>query len=316
MTERVTAFAPATVSNVACGFDVFGFAIEGLGDEVEAERQDEPGVAIDQILHDHGRLPRDPEKNTASVAARAVLARCGARGGVRLTVKKGIPLASGLGGSAASAVAAAVATNHLLGARLSSDELLACALAGERIASRSTHADNVAPSLLGGFVLVRQPLPPDVVTLPVPDGLTCALLHPWIEIETHAARACLGDSVPLASAVRQWANTAALVAALFRGDLELLRRSLEDHVAEPARRLLVPGFDAVRRAALEAGALGCSLSGSGPTLFALTASPQTGEAVSLAMAEAYRELGEGPADRWVSPISSLGAQLRETPVCA
>src|SRR5262245_6704937 len=277
-----TAFAPATVSNVACGFDVLGFALDGPGDEVTA-RLTGAGVRIDDIEGDGGRLPRDAAKNTAGVAARALLTRLGERSGVALTIRKGLPLSSGLGGSAASAAAAVVAVNAVLGSRASIQTLIACALEGERLGAGSAHADNVAPSLCGGLVLVRTPNPPDVVRLPVPPGLSAVVVHPDLEIETARARAVMGDSVRLADAVQQWANLGALVDALHRGDFALLSRSLEDTIAEPRRAALVPGLAAIKRAALDAGALGCSLSGSGPSIFALCSSPQMAARVAEAM---------------------------------
>src|SRR5262245_19095895 len=223
--ESVTAFAPATVSNVACGFDVLGFALQEPGDEVTARWSGGRGVVIDAIVNDDGRLPRDAAKNTAGVAAAALLRTIGDGRGVTLTVRKGLPLSSGLGGSAASAVAAVVAVDALAGARLPLETLLACAFEGERDGAGSAHADNIAPSLYGGFVLVRHPRPPDIVRLPVPDGLTAVVVHPDLEIETDKARALLGTSVPIADAVRQWANLGSFVDAMHRGDFELLARS-------------------------------------------------------------------------------------------
>ena len=213
----VTAFAPATVSNVACGFDVLGFALEAPGDEVTA-RFASSGVSIEGIEGDEGRLPREAASNTAGVAALALLARLGERRGVVLSIRKGLPLSSGLGGSAASAAAAVVAVDALFGAHSSTNVLISCALEGERLGAGSAHADNIAPSICGGFVLVRCPDPPDVLRLPVPPGLTAVVIHPALEIETAKARALLGTSVPLADAVRQWANMGALVDGLHRGD--------------------------------------------------------------------------------------------------
>src|SRR6476660_1684669 len=226
--DAVTAFAPATVSNVACGFDVLGFALDAPGDEVTARFSGASAmqVTIDDIVGDDGRLPRAAERNTAGVAARALLTRLGERRGVALTIRKGLPLSSGLGGSAASAVAAAVAVNALVGARASLETLMACAFEGERIGAGSAHGDTIAPAVYGGFVLVRVPNPPDVVRLPVPAGLTAVVVHPDLEIETARARALLGTDVPLGDAIRQWANLGALVDALHRGDFDQLARSL------------------------------------------------------------------------------------------
>ncbi len=313
MTGRtVRAFAPATVSNVACGFDVLGFAIEEPGDEVVAQAREEPGVELIEVTGDGGRLPREAERNTAGVAVRELLAVTGCEKGVRLSLHKGMPLSSGLGSSAASGVAAAFAASRVLGLEASPEVLLRCAMAGEKVASGSAHPDNAAPSVYGGFVLIRASSPPDVVPLPVPEGLTCAVVRPHHEVETRASRGLLGDTVPLRAAITQWGNLGALVAGLFRGDLELISRSLEDAIAEPARSGQVPGFAAVKRAALAAGALGCSLSGSGPSVFALCASRPEGERAATAMEAAFADTGLS-ADRYVSAVGAEGVRELPTP---
>jgi homoserine kinase len=305
----IAAYAPATVSNVACGFDVLGFALDEPGDVVIAAPCDTPGVTILDVIGDGGRLTRDPGKNTAGAAAAALLAHLETTRGVALTVHKGLPLESGIGSSGASAVAAVVAVNELLGRPVTSDVLLACAMAGEAVGCGSAHPDNVAPSLLGGFVLARSVQPPDVVRLPVPDGLACALLHPHILVHTGTARALLGEHVPLRNAVRQWANLGALVAALFTNDLPLLSRSLVDVVAEPKRAALVPGFYDIQAAAVAAGALGCSLSGSGPSIFALTASLDEAHAAAAAMQRAFAASSAVASDVWVSLVGRAGARV-------
>lgn len=307
----VTAFAPATVSNVACGFDVLGFPLESPGDEVTATLAPS-GVRIADILNDGGRLPRDAAKNTAGVAVLAFLATIGERRGVSLVIKKGLPLSSGLGGSAASAAAAVVAVNALMGANASTDTLVACALEGERLGAGSAHADNIAPCICGGFVLVRRASPPDIIRLPVPAGLTAVVVHPDLEIETAKARALLGDTVPLHDAVRQWANLGAFVDGLHRSDFAQISRSLEDTIAEPRRAPLVPGLALIKRAAAEAGALGCSLSGSGPSLFALCQTPAIAEAVAAAMTAAVKTHIGGEPQTYVSPISTRGAHVTST----
>jgi homoserine kinase len=307
----VTAFAPATVSNVACGFDVLGFALEAPGDEVTASfipGAAEPLVTIVEIQGDSGRLPREASLNTAGVAAKALLARLNEPRGVALAIRKGLPLASGLGSSAASAVAAVVAVDALAGARAPIETLIACALEGERVAAGSAHPDNVVPALCGGFVLVREKNPPDVVRLPVPAGLVAVVVHPDLEIQTAHARAMLGSTVPIADAVRQSANLGALVHALHTGDFPLLGRALEDAIAEPLRAPLIPGLSAIKRAAMEAGALGCSLSGSGPSIFALCAGASTADAVAAAMTAAVRSAIGGNTRTYVSPISTKGAR--------
>lgn len=304
----VTAFAPATVSNVACGFDVLGFPLEAPGDEVTAAWGPD-GVRIADILNDGGRLPRDASRNTAGVAVQALLSRVGESRGVTLTIRKGLPLSSGLGGSAASAAAAVVAVNALVGARASIDVLVESALEGERLGAGSAHADNIAPCLCGGFVLVRCANPPDIIRLPVPYGLTAVVVHPDLEIETAKARALLGDTVPLRDAVRQWANLGAFVDGLHRADFAQIARSLEDTIAEPRRASLVPGLAHIKRAATDAGALGCSLSGSGPSLFALCQTPTVARAVAVAMTAAVKAHIGGEPRTYVSAISAKGAHV-------
>jgi homoserine kinase len=308
--ESVTAFAPGTVSNVACGFDVLGFALHQPGDTVTAVFDAGTRVRIDEIIGDNGRLPRDAAKNTAGIAAQALLAAVGDRRGIAVTIRKGLPLSSGLGGSAASAVAAVFAVNALVGAGASRETLMACAFEGERVGAGSAHGDNIAPAVYGGFVLVRVPNPPDVVRLPVPAGLTAVVVHPDLEIETARARALLGTHVPLSDAIRQWANLGALVDALHRADFDLLSRALEDTIAEPRRAPLVPGLAAIKQAAIDAGALGCSLSGSGPSLFALCRSAAVAEAVVGAMTSAVVEhIGGAAPHTYVSPIAPHGARI-------
>jgi homoserine kinase len=313
MPHRITAFAPATVSNVACGFDVLGFALETPGDEVTARfAPGGTGVSIGEITGDHGRLSRDAARNTAGVAAQALLRALGDARGVTLDLRKGLPLASGLGGSAASAAAAVVAVDALLGAQAPIETLMEAALEGERIGAGAGHADNIAPSICGGFVLVRQSHPADIVRLPIPAGLTAVVVHPDLEIETARARALLGDTVPLAAAIRQWANLGAFVDALHRSDFALMARALEDTIAEPRRASLVPGLADIKRAAVGAGALGCSLSGSGPALFALCQNRAVAERVAAAMGAAVKASIGGEPDVYISSIAVQGARVVST----
>lgn len=306
--DSVTAFAPATVANVACGFDVLGFAIEGAGDEVTVMRTD-AGVTIAAITGDGGRLSRDPRRNTAGAAAQALLNHLGERRGVAIRIHKGLPLASGLGGSAASAAATVVAIDALLGTKLPVEELVGCALEGEGLGVRSTHIDNVAAATCGGLVLARHWNPADIVRLPTPRGLTSVVVHPQLEIETSKARELIGDVVLLTDAIREWANLGAFVDALHRADYALMARALEDSIAEPRRAALLPGFDLIKRAALNSGAIGCSFSGSGPSMFALCRDPAAGREVAAAMAAAVeRATGTAP-ETFVSPVPSPGARI-------
>ncbi|MCY3591242.1 MAG: homoserine kinase [Acidobacteria bacterium] len=323
MTKSVRAFAPASVSNIACGFDILGFALQsesdglGPGDLVTAsEREPTAGagehdpVRITAIAGDEGRLPLEAARNTAAVAAKALVDGEAPDAAVDLQIEKRMPLESGLGSSAASAVAAVVAVDALLGLELPAAALLRYAVAGEVLASGGAHADNLAPSLLGGLVLVRSLDPqPDVIDLPVPKGLTCALVRPHAEVNTKESRACLARQLPLDRAVTQWGNAAALVAALYRSDLELLSRALVDVVAEPVRAPAVPGFQAAKAAAIGAGALGCSLSGSGPALFALCHGPGRARKVAAAMAGAFASSTSVNCDQLVAPLPAPGARM-------
>lgn len=271
----VRAFAPASVANVGCGFDVLGFAIDGPGDEVIAAfGADEPCVVIESIEGDDGKLPLDPEKNTAGKAVISLLENLDepVPKNVCLKIIKKMPLGSGLGSSAASAVAAAVAVNRLLGNPYSREELLPFVVEGELAASGSTHADNVAASLLGGFILVRSNDPLDVIPLDCPAGLYCTVIHPKIEIATKNTRLILRKEVPLAKAVAQWGNVGALVAGLYKNDHDLIGRSMQDGIIEPTRSFLIPGFDKMKSEAFKEGALGFSISGAGPSVFTLSSS--------------------------------------------
>jgi homoserine kinase len=305
----IAVYAPGSVSNVACGFDVLGFALDEPGDVVIAAQQDASGVSIAAIHGDGGRLSTDPRKNTASAAVLALLQRLETIRGVSLTIHKGLPLASGIGSSGASAVAAVVAANELLGRPAPMEMLLECAMAGEQAGCGSIHPDNVTPSLYGGFILARSAQPPDIVRLPVPNGLACAVLHPRMEINTATARRLLGEEVALKDATRQWANVGALVAALYTSDLALLSRSLVDHIAEPKRASLVPELAEIKSAAINAGALGCSLSGSGPSIFALAASIEIAQAAGEAMQRAFAAASDVGADLWVCPVGRQGARV-------
>jgi homoserine kinase len=305
----IAVFAPATVSNVGCGFDVLGFALDEPGDIVTAAAAEGPGVRIGRVEGDEGRLTTDPGRNTAGAAVAALLDRLQTPRGITLEIHKGLPLESGVGSSGASAVAAVVAANELMGRPVGLDVLMACAMEGESAGCGAPHPDNVAPALYGGFVLARSAQPPDIVRLPVPVGLSCAVLHPHLSVKTAAARAILGDTVRLPDAIRQWGNVGALVAALFSSDLGLLARSIEDVVAEPKRADLVPGFHAVKAAALASGALGCSLSGSGPSVFALAASLRAARRAGEAMQAAFARESTVASDLWVSPVAARGARV-------
>lgn len=308
----VRAFAPASVSNITCGFDLLGFAIESWGDVVEARESVEPGVRLLEITGDDGRLPIETRRNTAGVAALELLAGESSSGrsrGVELRLRKGLPLASGLGSSAASGVAAAVAVNAALQLEAGADRLLAAALEGEREACGTPHPDNAAPSLLGGLLLCRGGSPPRLTTLRVPKDLVCVLLHPQAEVPTRDARSVLPRRVPLQTAVGQAGNLAALVTALFAEDYDLMASALVDNVAEPVRTGMTPGFEAVREAALGAGAVGCGLSGSGPTMFAFARGRRRAAEIETAMGEALRADTGLEFESLISRVGAPGARV-------
>ncbi len=308
MGKRIKVFAPATVANVACGFDVLGFAVENPGDEVTITLKDEPGVVIKSIEGDEGKLPLDTEKNTVSLVINEYLKALDSNQGVEIELKKKMPLKSGLGSSAASSVVGVWALNQLMGQPMSDKDLLPFAMKGEELACGSAHADNVAPALLGGFVLVRSYSPLDVIQLPTPEKLWCTIVHPQIEVKTKDARNILKQNIKLKDAVTQWGNVAGLVAGLIQSDYALIGRSLEDVVVEPIRSLLIPGFDKAKQAALENGALGCSISGSGPSIFALCDDEKIAQKIGKAFAEVYDELNI-ENEIYVSKVSQVGPRV-------
>src|SRR5687768_4795228 len=253
--KTVNAYAPATVANVSCGFDVFGFAVEKPGDEVTLTLTDKSGVVIKKIEGDGGRLPMEADKNTAGVAVLAFLKAIESNQGVEIILKKNLPLGSGMGSSAASSVAALVGINFLMNEPFAKKDLLPFAMEAERVACGSAHADNVGPSLLGGFVLIRGYDPLDVVSIPTPQ-VFCTLVHPHLELKTEDSRQVLRHNIPLKDAVAQWDNIAGLVAGLMKPDYSLIGRSLHDVIAEPVRSLLIPGFYKMKEVAVSSGALG------------------------------------------------------------
>jgi len=310
MKNTIKAFAPATVANVACGFDVLGFAVDNPGDEVKITLTDTGKIRITKIEGDQGLLPLDAELNTVSIVIKEYLNHLGLSHGVDIELTKGMPLKSGLGSSAASSVVGVYALNKLLGSPLRDEALLPFAMEGERLACGSAHADNVAPALLGGFVLVRSYSPLDVVKLPTPENLYATIIHPHIEVKTKDARAILKTNVSLKDAVVQWGNVGGLVAGIMMQDYALIGRSLQDVIVEPVRSLLIPGFDAIKNAAIENGALGSSISGSGPSIFALSTSKETAEKIGAAMQKVCSETGID-SEVYVSKVSNQGPRIIE-----
>ncbi|MGB7209362.1 MAG: homoserine kinase [Pyrinomonadaceae bacterium] len=303
--QEVRVLAPATVANVVCGFDCLGFALENPFDEMTVRRIDEKTIRI--INRDDFGLPTDPAKNVAGVALTAMLAEAGANFGIEVEVTKHIKPGSGIGSSAASSSGAVVAANRLLGDPFSKLELVEFAMEGEKVASGARHADNVAPCIFGGFTLVRSTDPLDIVSLDFP-LLFATVIHPQIEIKTAEARAILPKDVQLKTAIRQWGNLGSLVAALARSDYGLISRSMEDFIVEPVRKSLIPKFDEIRAASLEARALGGGISGSGPSIFMLSKTRATAKAVETAMRQVYSETQVG-FNTYVSEISRDGVQF-------
>ncbi len=303
---RVTVTAPATIANVGPGFDALGVAILRPFDRVTAGLLRRPGVEL-VAKGDRADLPSRDADNIACHVARLMVAELAPRTGIRLVLRKGVPVGSGLGSSAASSVAAAVAVNALLPRPLRRRDLLRFAVEGERMASGAPHADNVAPALLGGACLVRGGDARDVVRLAARDALEWIVVHPRLVLTTAESRRALPTHVPLALAARQWANVGGLVAGLVAGDAALVGRSLRDDIVEPARAPLIPGFRVVKEAALAAGALGCSISGSGPSVFAVTRAGGPARRIAAAMREAFRAEADLPCDVFVSRLNRRGA---------
>ena len=312
MSDTVTAFAPASIGNVGVGFDMLGMALGGgAGDTVIATRSNNAGISIEEVRgldgEIHPYLSTDARENTASIAAQSLWDAAGVPGGASLKVHKGVPLQSGMGSSAASAVAAVVAVNALLDEPLEMNELLPHALAGEQYASGGLHADNVAPSLLGGLVLCPTVLLPDVVRLPAPAGVSAVLVHPELQVDTARARRGLAKGYSMEQWLQQQGYLAGFIAACMAGDVELIGRTLRDVVIEPQRAAAVPCFESVKEAAVRGGALGCSLSGSGPSIFALC---EEHKALNLATAMEQACLALGiDCQSWVSPLDAEGARL-------
>lgn len=307
MTAQATAFAPASVGNVAVGFDILGFSVDALGDRVTATRRDGAGVAISRIGGVVGDLPLEPRANTAGRAVEALLEAARPAFGVDLDIEKGVPLGSGLGGSAASAVAGVVAANALLDQPFDRLALLKFAMQGEKVASGSLHVDNIAPSLFGGLVLTVGIDQPRVKKIPVPDGVRAILVHPHLYLATKEARAILRRNVDLSDFVWQTANLAGFISGCYTGDIDMIRASFEDVVIEPQRMALIPGFSGVRAGAMREGALGCSISGAGPSIFAWAFESDAArvlEAMRAALAAASVEI-----DSFVVDIESPGARL-------
>lgn len=310
MVSSVEVFSPATVANVGSGFDIMGFAVEGLGDRMILRKNQSDKITISHITGDQGKISRVPEENTAGVALLDLMRQLDIRQGVDLEIHKLSPIGSGLGSSASSAVAAVFGLNELLGNPVKERiGLISSALAGEKLASGGIHADNVAPALLGGMLVVRAVDPLDLITLPVPSSLYAVLVHPDLQILTKDARNLVPKQVSLQDTIAQMASVAGFIMAMVNNDMKLLGRSFNDLLAEPYRAPLIRGYAAVKQAALTEGAIGCSISGSGPTVFAFAAGEEKASVIASAMVSAFAAAGVN-ARSYLSLINHTGTYSR------
>ncbi len=305
----ISVFAPATVANVVCGFDVLGFAVNEPGDEVIMRLTGKPGITISKITGDNGRLPLDPAKNTVSVSVKHYLDSVGRNDiGLDIELHKKMPIGSGLGSSSASTVAGLFAIKTLLGDDADPATLLPFAMKGEEMACGHGHADNVAPALLGGFVLIRSYEPLDVVRLPHPAGLHCAIVFPDVDVPTREARQIIRNKINMKDAVTQWGNIAGLVSGLFMQDIDLIGRSMKDILVEPVRSMLIPDFYRMREMAMELGAVSFGISGSGPSVFSFTKDEDTARKITATLQQHLSKLGIG-SNAYVSTINDRGPKI-------
>lgn len=304
--KEVKIFCPATIANISCGFDVLGLCLDNVGDEMIIRKSENKGVVITKI--EGADLPLEAEKNVAGVAALALLKAVEIDFGFEIEIYKKIKAGSGIGSSAASAVGAVFGINELLGKPFSRNQLVFFAMQGEKMASGTAHADNVAPGLLGGFTLVRSYTPLDVIRIESPKELYAVVVHPQIEVRTSDARSVLKEQVTLKKAIIQWGNLGGLISGLYTEDYGLISRSLHDEIVEPLRSVLIPGFDTIKKAALESGALGSGISGSGPSIFALCKGKESAQKVLVAMCNVLNDM-KIPYDRHLSIVNPNGAQI-------
>jgi len=309
MKDSIKVFAPATVANVVCGFDVLGFAVNEPGDEVIMRLTGKPGIVISKITGDNGRLPLDPKKNTVSVSVEHYLKSIDRTDiGLDIELHKKMPIGSGLGSSSASTVAGLFAAKILLGDDIDVVKLLPFARKGEEMACGHGHADNVAPALLGGFVLIRSYEPLDVVKLPHPKDLYCAIVFPDVDVPTREARQIIRNKIQMKDAVTQWGNIAGLVSGLFMNDIDLIGRSMQDVLVEPVRSMLIPDFYKMREMAMEIGAVSFGISGSGPSVFAFTRDEQTAMQITQKLKQHLAKLNID-SNTYVSSINDEGPKV-------
>lgn len=304
--NRIKLFCPATIANLSCGFDVLGLCLDTIGDEMIIYKTDTKGIRITRITG--ADLPLEPEQNVAGVAAMALLEAVQPDCGFAIEITKNIKAGSGIGSSAASAAGAVFGINELLGNPFTAKELVRFAMKGEALASGSEHADNLAPALLGGFTLIRGYDPLDIIRIDSPPALFATVIHPQITLKTSEMRAVLSPEIPLKSAIRQWGNLGGLIAGLYTNDYGLIQRSLQDEIIEPLRKRYIPNFDLVKETALKNGALGAGISGSGPSIYALSQGIETAQKVALEMKKIYNDTTI-PFEIYVSKINPDGIRI-------
>ena len=304
--NEIKLFCPATIANISCGFDVLGLCLETVGDEMIIRKSDVQGIKIKKIVGED--LPLETSKNVAGVAALALLDAIDYKFGFEIEIYKNIKPGSGIGSSAASAAGAVFGINELLGKPFTRKELVEFAMKGEAIASGSEHADNVAPAILGGITLVRSSAPLDIIKIESPSELFATVIHPQIELKTSEMRAVLQPMIPLKSAILQWGNLGGLIAGFYTSDYELIGRSLHDEIVEPLRGPFIPKFDVIKKTALENGALGSGISGSGPSIFALSKGIETANRIAKAMFVIYEDMNM-PFEIHVSKVNPEGVKI-------
>jgi homoserine kinase len=304
--NEIKLFCPATIANLSCGFDVLGLCLDNVGDEMVIRKSAQKGIQITQIIG--ADLPLETENNVSGVAGLALLETVNADFGFEIEIYKNIKAGSGIGSSAASSAGAVFGINALLGYPYSTKDLVQFAMQGEKLACGNAHADNVAPALLGGFTLVRSYSPLDIIKIESPSELYATVVHPQIELKTSDARSVLKQTVSLKSAIMQWGNVGGLIAGLYTQDYDLIGRSLHDEIVEPLRSVLIPGFDLIKQAALENGALGSGISGSGPSIFALCKGKETADKIAKAMSAVYEAINL-PYEIHVSKVNSEGVKI-------
>ena len=304
--NEIKIFSPATVANVTCGFDVLGFCLDSIGDEMIIRKTDKKGIYISKI--EGFNLPFETEKNVAGVSALALIANAQPNCGFEIEIYKHIKPGSGIGSSSASASGSVFAINELLGRPYNKTQLSYFAMKGEALASGSEHADNIAPGIFGGFTLVKSVNPLEILEIPTPNDLYATIIHPQIEIKTSEARAILPENIPLKDAITQWANVGSLIHGLHSNNYQLISKSLNDAIVEPYRSKLIPHFSKVKLAAIQSGALGCGISGSGPSIFALSKGIETAKEVEKAMKKVYNDT-EIEFYTFVSKINTKGIKI-------